>query len=183
MNKREEEFKKRLLATFKSEVQVHLKTISLGLLGLESAKSREEELDLIETIYRASHTLKGASRAVNITDIETICQFLEDVFDVWKCSGLDRLPGVFDIVYNATDVINLIISSLKEGDATVEKEKISQVVTSLAGLVKASPHPVVLRRGEMGDEMEFLSRRVPPPTSPNELQRLTTGGAGTKGMV
>ena len=39
MNKKEEEFKKRFLATFKIEANEHLKAISSGLLELEKVKN------------------------------------------------------------------------------------------------------------------------------------------------
>jgi two-component system chemotaxis sensor kinase CheA len=84
MTAAEEEFLRNLRATFRIEAAEHLSSMSSGLLELEKLTRPEEQLPLIETIFRAAHSLKGAARAVNFTDIESLCQSLESVFASWK---------------------------------------------------------------------------------------------------
>ena len=84
MTTAEEEFLRNLRATFKVEAAEHLSSMSSGLLELEKVARPEKQLPLIETIFRAAHSLKGAARAVNLTDIESLCQSLESVFAAWK---------------------------------------------------------------------------------------------------
>src|SRR6202043_2346881 len=76
----EEEFLRTLRATFKVEAAEHLQAIGTGLLELEKAPAPAEQLQLIETVFRAAHSLKGAARAVGLTDVESLCQSLEDLF-------------------------------------------------------------------------------------------------------
>ena len=69
-------FRARLLETFREEADGHLEEITEGLIALEKAGPTP---GLVEQIYRTVHSLKGASRAVNLREIESICQNIETV--------------------------------------------------------------------------------------------------------
>src|SRR5665213_3096197 len=84
MSAQEEEFLRSLRATFKVEAGEHLQAIATGLMALEKTLSASEQRNHVETVFRAAHSLKGAARAVNFTEIESICQSLENAFAAWK---------------------------------------------------------------------------------------------------
>ena len=85
-------FMKRLLSTFKVEADEHIKNITAGLIDLEKDLEPQVKAGIIETVFREAHSLKGAARAVNLTDIETICQSLESVFSGLKNREIDLVP-------------------------------------------------------------------------------------------
>jgi len=62
----DQEFLKRLLATFRVEAEEHVRAMSNGLLALEKESSVEKQLPVIESVFREAHSLKGAARAVNM---------------------------------------------------------------------------------------------------------------------
>ena len=62
MNTKEEEFLNRLRATFRIEAAEHLQAMTTGLLELEKTPAPEVQRDLVATIFRAAHSLKGAVR-------------------------------------------------------------------------------------------------------------------------
>ena len=95
MDKRESDFKKRLLATFRIEAEEHLNSLSSGLLELEKLPSSERKEQIVETIFRVAHSIKGASRAVGATDAEIVCQSIEEIFSLWKKQGVKQSPGAF----------------------------------------------------------------------------------------
>ena len=78
------EFLKRLLATFKVEAAEHIAAISSGLIEIEKSSSLERQAEIIETVFRESHSMKGAARAVNLSVIESVCQSLESVLSALK---------------------------------------------------------------------------------------------------
>ncbi len=144
-NEREKEFLKRLWATFKVEAEEHLSFISSGLLELEKGLPADRQNQVIENIYRRSHSLKGSSRAVDLTSIESICQSLESIFKNFKYQSVPDFPEVFDILQRSVDIMENILSgqidinispiltqleSLKTGNLDVEtltkKPQISQ---------------------------------------------------------
>ena len=86
----ESEFLRTLRATFKVEAAEHLQTIGAGLVELEKTSVPVEQRQVVETVFRAAHSLKGAARAVDFAEIESLCQSLETLFAAWKRS--ESLP-------------------------------------------------------------------------------------------
>ena len=55
----------RLMATFLDELDEHVQTIGDGVLALEKGLPAEELAEQLAAMFRAAHSLKGASRAVD----------------------------------------------------------------------------------------------------------------------
>ena len=69
MTSSDEEFHQWLLATFREEADEILTGIVQGLVELEKAGAIPDP-GLVEQIFRKTHSLKGAARAVDLRDIE-----------------------------------------------------------------------------------------------------------------
>src|SRR5208283_6192337 len=98
MTKKDDNFLKKLLAAFRVEAEEHLKAIRNGLLELEKAPAQEIASSIIESIYREAHSLKGASRSVNMIQIETVCQTIESIFESLKKKRLKVSTELFDVL-------------------------------------------------------------------------------------
>jgi len=105
MSTKEDEFLKQLRATFKVEAAEHLQAIAAGLLELEKTPAPQAQRKIVETVFRAAHSLKGAARAVDFTEIESLCQSLEDVFASWKRQESAPSPDAFDTLHRKLDAI------------------------------------------------------------------------------
>ena len=99
----EEEFLRSLRATFKVEAAEHLQAIGSGLLELEKATEPASQQQIVETVFRAAHSLKGAARAVNLTEIELLCQSLEELFAAWKRRESLPTPATLDAAHRVID--------------------------------------------------------------------------------
>jgi two-component system chemotaxis sensor kinase CheA len=135
MAKKDEEFLKKLLATFRVEADEHLKTMSSSLLELEKAPAGARRAELVETIFREAHSLKGAARAVNFTDIESACQSLESVFAGMK-SGAEASGQLFDLLHQALDALGGLLSS---ESADAGKPALATLIRRLDGAMKGPP--------------------------------------------
>ncbi len=109
MNDREAELLKRLLATFRIEADEHLGTLTAKLLALEKEQQAEQRQALIEIIFRETHSMKGASRAVNLTGVEAICQRLESIFADLKNAKKMLSEKDYDLLYHIIDKMKLMI--------------------------------------------------------------------------
>lgn len=158
MDKKEIEFRERLLATFMVEAADHLHALEAGLIALEKEAPPEEAKSVVETVFRAAHSLKGAARAVNLTEIELICQRMEDYFQSWKHHGVTRLPELFNTIY---DVIKGMRSFLASYDMNAPEASKASVSKLLGGLARFE----AMERGEPAPES-----KKPEPTA----------GAGSK---
>lgn len=106
MGKKEEEFLKRLQATFKIEAEERLNSISKALMSLEQLSEKDNNESQVESIYRDFHSLKGAARAVSLPDIEMICQITESLLASVKRKQLKLSREIFDLLYNVVAAIN-----------------------------------------------------------------------------
>ena len=62
----EAELLKRLLETFRIEAREHIEIIGKGMIELEKDLNDKKKQEVLEEIYRSAHSMKGASRAVNL---------------------------------------------------------------------------------------------------------------------
>jgi two-component system, chemotaxis family, sensor kinase CheA len=99
----DDEFLKALRATFRVEAAEHLAEIATGLVALEKSPDAPARLGVLETIFRAAHSLKGAARAVDFNEIESLCQSLESLFAAWKREAATPTPSSLDTAHHALD--------------------------------------------------------------------------------
>ncbi|MHB9098279.1 MAG: hybrid sensor histidine kinase/response regulator [Syntrophales bacterium] len=124
-------FMKRLLSAFKVEADEHIKKITAELIDLEKDLEPQVKAGIIETVFREAHSLKGAARAVNRSDVETICQSLESVFAGLKRREIDLTPSLFDTLHGSVDMLNAITLSPPE-EAVAGPGEISRITEQLA---------------------------------------------------
>jgi len=110
MRPADEEFLRQLRATFKVEAAEHLQAIAAGLMDLEKATDSALQKPLIEIVFRAAHSLKGAARAVDFNEIESVCQTLENLFAAWKRQESSPTASSLDTAHRALDRMTLAIS-------------------------------------------------------------------------
>jgi two-component system, chemotaxis family, sensor kinase CheA len=113
MSTPDDDFLDHLRSTFKVEAAEHLQAIAVGLLELEKAPAPAAHPTVVETVFRAAHSLKGAARAVDLSEIESLCQSLEDVFAAWKRKESSPTPIAFDALHRTLDDIAAALSAPK----------------------------------------------------------------------
>ena len=128
MEPKDEELLKKLLPMFKIEAQDHLKVISSGLNEIEKSESQNHP-EIIETIYRESHSLKGAARSVNRSDIVAICQSMENVFSALKSEEIAPASRILELLHQAVDRASDLITELEISHA--EKSGVGEIIRKL----------------------------------------------------
>ncbi len=131
MDKNQENFLKELLNDFKIEASEHYQAIIDGLLVLEKENDATIQKACIEKVFREIHSLKGASRAVNLLDIEKLCMNLENIFNSLK-KGEVKLSGqLLDVFYKANDLLNLLLKDVNQDKKNSGNYNLSQVIREL----------------------------------------------------
>ncbi|MFA5268500.1 MAG: response regulator [Methanoregula sp.] len=134
MTDQDEEFHKRLLATFREEAEEHLCEITEELIALEKAGITPGS-PLVERVYRKTHSLKGSARAVNLREIESVCQNLESAFSLMKKGEFIPDEAAFDLFHNAIKITRELLSG--EKTSTISP---AEVARSLRALISGTPH-------------------------------------------
>ncbi|HEV2247146.1 MAG TPA: hybrid sensor histidine kinase/response regulator [Terriglobia bacterium] len=148
MGPKDHEFLKKLLATFKVEAEEHVKAMSSGLIKLEKTSASDEQMDVVEMVFREAHSLKGAARAVNMVEVEAICQSLESVFSALKRQDITVSPALFDRLHKAVDTLGEFPLSLGTERTAAEKFRIAEISRSLEGALKGIEEELRKPEGE-----------------------------------
>jgi two-component system, chemotaxis family, sensor kinase CheA len=111
----------KLLATFRVEAGEHIGVISSGLIELEQTLSPERRAELVETVFREAHSLKGAARAVNLVNVEAVCQSLESTFSGLRPSESIPSPEVFNQLHRTVDTLSQFLLDVAAQTATVKE--------------------------------------------------------------
>ena len=96
MADKDDDFLKRLLAIFGIEAREHVDALFSGIAELEKMPDEAEQARIVEAIFREAHSLKGAARSVNLTQVEAACQSLESTFSAMKRKELSLTAALID---------------------------------------------------------------------------------------
>ncbi len=153
MIKKNDEFLKKLFATFRVEADEHLKAMSAGLIELEKTPAGVRQTELVEKIFREAHSLKGAARAVNLTETETVCHSLESVFSGLKGSRLAISPPLLDLLHQAIDAVGRLLAP-HAGASNAYQPSIVELTRRLDGASKGPlPDPEMPALGPLAQEV------------------------------
>lgn len=132
MTAKEQELLQRLLATFKIEAQDHVSAFLSGLEALRKSPSPDNEVAIIEAMFREAHSLKGAARTVNQEKIETICQSMENMFASLKSGETAISADLFDRLYRCVDTLSTLLSEVTESRSDLERDSRVQTIDAAA---------------------------------------------------
>lgn len=113
----DEEFRRKLLATFREEAEEHLGVITDLLIRIEKSGSSPAP-DLVEQVYRKTHSLKGAARAVSQNEVAQVCQNIENLFALVKAGELNPDAENFDLFHRAVKCAGTLVSGEKAPECT-----------------------------------------------------------------
>ena len=105
MTPAEEDFLRNLRSIFQVEAAEHIQTITSGLLELEGTSEPAGRTEILETITRAAHSMKGAARAVELREVEIQCHHMESTLTKCKQAGEAPTAAVLDEIHAALNAI------------------------------------------------------------------------------
>lgn len=149
-----ESFLKELLNDFKIEALEHYDSIVKGLIDLENTGSPEKRQEIIERIFRNTHSLKGAARAVNLNEIERLCSTLETIFGHLKKGEIAVSSQLLDSMHKSVDVLKVLIDNLNESGKNIQVSA-NSTIKNLEYLLKLS----LQQTREMKQEEESVSKQ------------------------
>ncbi len=118
--------------TFRDEAKDLLGQIEMPLMELENSPDNPE---LINTVFRALHTIKGSGSMCGYSDLARFTHDLETVFDCMRNGELRADSRIIDLTLKAKDCIRAL---LDEQDTDEEKEKRNNLLRELESITKNS---------------------------------------------
>lgn len=130
----------KLLELFKQEAETHIRYISQSLLEWEEDISN---LEKIQELMRAAHSLKGAARIIGLTEFSQIAHILEDCFVAAQKGTLTLKAEDFDTILACIDFLSEVIH-LSNDDLINwpgnQRDKLKVIEESISNIIK-NVHP------------------------------------------
>jgi two-component system, chemotaxis family, sensor kinase CheA len=117
-----------LLEQFLQEARENLAFIdqNIGEIG-------GDDPELLNSVFRAAHTLKGGSGIVGFESVKEITHHAEDLLDMLRSGKLEFQPYMIEALYNAFDeVLNLVEAAEDSEDiVTADPATVEQIIAQL----------------------------------------------------
>lgn len=97
---------------FGQEAETRLESLSSHLLQLEEAGSDDE---LIATVFRDAHNLKGGAAVVGFDDVARVAHAMEDLLEQLRDAAREVTPELIDVLLAATDGLMAIVPAILAG--------------------------------------------------------------------
>lgn len=137
----EQAFLRRLLATFKQEADDHVKTMVESLRAMGDPQQSNRIPALTELLFREAHSLKGAARSVDLTQVEWLCHALETTLARLRNNELSPSARLIDLLYRAIDQLAQDIESAIAGQPVADHTAIRNALLGYVEPMEQEPPP------------------------------------------
>jgi two-component system chemotaxis sensor kinase CheA len=118
-------------ATFFEEAAEHLASLEEGLLRLEDAP---QDLELLNSIFRAAHSIKGASSTFGFADVAKFTHGMEGLLDRLRDGQMIATSQLIESLLRGADMLTLLIAAAKEGSSeTPETQAVEAEIMAWLG--------------------------------------------------
>lgn len=102
---KKDELVERLMKTFLVELEEHVEAFNHDLLALEKGPPEYERSELVKSLFRTAHTLRGAAESVNVTPIATACHELEKILAEARDEGISLDRDYLALFFSGVDAM------------------------------------------------------------------------------
>ncbi len=113
---------------FLEEADEQLQELNQNLLELEK---NPEDIDIINNIFRAAHSLKSSAAFVGLNDLSDLAHKMENLLQGIRDQTMQITPEIVDVIFKCFDEINGVIEAVASG------EEPSQDLTWIINEIKA----------------------------------------------
>jgi len=90
----------------------HLQTLEDGLLKIE----QDEDYELLNTVFRAAHSIKGAANYLGLEKIIKTAHVMENILDELRNGVIKADKGVVDYLLKGVDLLRSLIYEVQTGE-------------------------------------------------------------------
>jgi len=101
-----------ILEDFIVEAEENLNSIEISVMDLEQDP---DDIEIINTIFRPFHTIKGVSGFLNLDRINKLAHSAENLLDKARAGELKVNEDIIDIVLEAVDMLKTMVAGVKSG--------------------------------------------------------------------
>ncbi|MFP4548890.1 MAG: chemotaxis protein CheA [Fidelibacterota bacterium] len=129
-------------------------TIENTMIELENDP---ENVDLINTIFRPVHSLKGNSAYFGLLKVKKLTHNLENLLDSARKSKIKITPEIITILLSGIDYLREMISRVEEGDEeVVDEERYTASLEKIDSILAEHARPYTISEQEKLEIIEFV---------------------------
>ena len=114
--------------TFFQECEEQLAELENGLLAIER---QEGDLETINAVFRAVHSIKGGAGAFGLDELVRFAHTFETTLDLMRSNELEITPGLVKLMLRAADGLADLVRYSRDG-TELDSSRIAQLNTELA---------------------------------------------------
>ncbi len=114
--------------TFFQECEEQLAELETGLLAIEGGQT---DLETINAVFRAVHSVKGGAGAFHLDDLVGFAHIFETTLDHVRSGKLAPTPELLKIMLRSADVLADLVRAARDG-GTVEESRKKSLADELA---------------------------------------------------
>src|SRR5690606_557714 len=156
------------LNVFMDECQEHLQSLNQSLLALEQDP---DNMEILNQIFRAAHTLKGASATMGFNKMSNVTHAMEDVLSMLRQNVLNVNAEIINTLFEALDLLEVLAQGITEG-----REEDIEIAGVIQNLQKFSTQETTSQPQSTSERRRNLQLRYLPA----EIEQIKQ--AGTEGF-
>jgi two-component system, chemotaxis family, sensor kinase CheA len=116
-----------VLASFLAESEEGLDVMERVLVQMESSPSDPE---LVHTIFRVAHSIKGNATSLELTDLAGFAHIIEDLLDVFREQHTLPSADLISLLLKAVDELRVMVSAASSGNSelTARQQEIKKEI-------------------------------------------------------
>ncbi|MBV8245641.1 MAG: chemotaxis protein CheA [Candidatus Eremiobacteraeota bacterium] len=162
--------KAEFVAYFRDETEELLQQIDSDLLHLEEFIDHgNADPEIVNSLFRALHTIKGSSGMLGFSEVQALAHKLENLCDLLRKDRMPLSEGALNILFAGRDFLTELISNAVEG--TDPPTGLKEYGERLDSFVAVYEQTSSLIEGKAGEETSFTEEAAEvTPVSASEIE-------------
>lgn len=181
---------KEIIEDFLVEADELVSSLDTNLVTLESSS---DDLDLLNEIFRAAHTIKGTSSFLGFDQVTTLTHRMEDILNKLRKSELTINPDIMDLLLESVDLLKVLLDNVRAGkDEPLDLDSIlGRLEAALSGGAASAPkkdQPDQSKRpesavGQAAAEIQATPASADKTVSATPVTEKMTGSKGSQSQT
>lgn len=157
------------LEIFIDETKEHLQTLSDQLMILEQ---EPENMDTINEIFRAAHSLKGMAGTMGYKRMQRLTHDMENVFQEIRSGNMKVQPELIDVLFRGLDALEAYLAEILESgnEGTEENEEIINTLNSIAAKATGKEPPEPMKTAQPQETARASTEEAPVEAKYTSIQ-------------
>ena len=157
------------LEIFIDETKEHLQTLSDQLMILEQ---EPENMDTINEIFRAAHSLKGMAGTMGYKRMQRLTHDMENVFQEIRSGNMKVQPDLIDVLFRGLDALEAYLAEILESgnEGTEENEEIINTLNSIAAKATGKEPPEPMKAAQPQETASASTEEAPAEAKYTSIQ-------------